>query len=144
MTPEAADAEIQRLQSYRHREAGGNDPNEAYGWERARAARDRQGSYLELERALEVIDPFSRAFLAWIYDSGLDVKRSKQSYIDEDKILGHISMLMPSKIRLPRHLHAELMERKRKRARALLRDGLDSVSVSIAVLLPQRLVEALK
>lgn len=142
-TPQVIDAEIQRLAAYRNREAGGNDPNEAYGWERARESRDRQGSYRELERAMEWLYPLDRDWIAWVHNSGLDVHLSIGAQKREERIIGLISERMPSKIMLPRHLHADLMERKRRRAVALLKDGLDASSVAVAVLLPERIVQAL-
>src|SRR6185312_8313056 len=55
MAPEAVDAEISRLKSSLTISAGLTDPNEAYGWERARERQLKSGSYQHLERALETL-----------------------------------------------------------------------------------------
>lgn len=141
MSAERREAEIQRLQSSLTLAAGNVDPEEKYAWERARESRDRNGSYVELERALESLTPLDRDFIAWVYDSGLNVEVSRASQIREAKIVGLLSERMPSRIRLPRHLHEELMDDKRRRVKEMRRCGLTLPEISDRVLLSERTLE---
>lgn len=140
-TPQVIDSEIQRLQSYRIAEAGGTDPNEAYGWEKAVEARNRQGSYRELERALERLsweDPVGWEHLMWVYSSGLNVEMSHWAQIREAQLVGQLSQWMPAKIRLPYRLHNDLMDDKRRRVKELLRCGESLEDIAERVLLSVR------
>ena len=144
MTPERREAELARLQSSLTLSAGETDPNEAYGWERAVESRNRQGSYRELERALEWLrsdDHEGWLFITWVYGSGLDVELSPYARAREASYLGKLSDLMPSKIRLPRHLHSSLMDSKRETVRELIKKGLPLEEISELVLLPLRLLQ---
>lgn len=143
-TPQVIDSEIQRLQGYRMAEAGKADPNEAYGWERAVESRNRQGSYRELERALEKLrweDPVGWEFLTWIYSSGLKVEMSQWANVREAQLVGRLSEWMPAKIRLPRALYQALMDDKLRRVKELQRCGVSLEQIAERVLLPLRVLE---
>lgn len=144
MTPERRESEIQRLQSALTISAGETDPNEAYGWERAVETRNKQGSYRELDRALEWLrshDPLGWEFITWVYGSGLEVELSPYAKLREDSYVGQLSRHMPSMIRLPKHLHTSLMDAKRETVRELLKRGVTREEVAALVLLPLRVLE---
>lgn len=147
MTPEAREAEIQRLGTSLMVTAGTLDPNESYGWERAIASRNTQGSYRELQHALEHLrstDHMGWEFITWVYGSGLEVEMSRRSQIRETELVGKLSQWMPSKIRLPHRLHNELMDDKRRRFKELLRCGESLETISDRLLLSVRTLERMK
>ena len=144
MTAERREAELQRLDSSLTISAGRTDPNESYGWERAVEARNKQGSYPELERALERLrwfDPLGWEFLTWLYGSGLTIQASRGSEIREAELVGQLSQWMPPKIRLPYRLHNELMDDKRRRVREMLRCNLSLDEIAERVLLSVKTLE---
>lgn len=145
-TPQVIDSEIQRLQSYRMAEAGSADPTEKYGWEREVESRNKQGSYRELERALEWLrskDHEGWLFITWVYGSGLEVELNAYSRLREESYLGQLSTQMPAKVRLPRHLHTKLMDSKRETVRELIKRGISIEEIAEIVLLPLRLLRQL-
>lgn len=128
MSPERVEAELGRLRTSLRLSEGEIDPNEAYGWERAVERRDRQGSYRELElalQALRAVDPRGLDFLLWIYGTGLDVELTAGARKVEERYIAALARVMPSKIRLPHHLARELAERKEELVLALNADNLD-------------------
>ena len=140
MSPERREAELAKLKA----ELAIDDPEESYGWERARSSRDKQGSYLELERALEWLrerDPLGWEWLLFVYNYPRPM--SYNAEVREQELVGRLSERMPEKIRLPRYLHDDLVKRKLERAKVLLKEGVDVESAARAVLLPSRIVQSL-
>lgn len=134
MAPERVESEIQRLSTSLRLSAGEIDPNESYGWERAVERRNRQGSYRELERALERLrdyDPMAWEYILWFYTPTVEACPGPR----EEDVIALLASWLPEKIRLPRHLAVELRERKESLVLALLDEGLDEAEIADAALL---------
>jgi len=144
MTPARTEAELQRLSLSLKLSEGEIDPNEAYGWERAIERRDRGASYRELSRALERLrseDGVGWDFIVWIYGCGLEVELTPGAKAWEERLVARLAELMPSRIRIPKHLYEELKERKRLTAISLSQEGLEVSEIADAVLLPEHVVQ---
>lgn len=141
MSPERLDAEIRRLQTPI------NDPTESYGWEKAVESRNRQGSYRELEKALEWLrshDETGWEFITWVYSSGLEVELSSWAKLREDGYIAKLSDHMPrGRVKIPKRLHTDLMDRKRKTVRQMLKLGISKPEIANVVLLSEKTIEKL-
>lgn len=133
MSPERVEAELQRISLSLRLSAGGVDPDEAYGWERARERRDRQGSYRELERALERLreqDQLGWEYLLWCYNPAVEATPGPR----EEALIALLASWLPERIKLPGHLARELSRRKHELIRALAKDELDEQDIADAAL----------
>lgn len=76
----------------------GRYEGEQFGWERARVARDRTGSYVELERALEELPQGSGRFLTLYYEGVICGPTADEV---EAILVRDIERRMPRNIRIP-------------------------------------------
>lgn len=102
MTANEYDDQISRLRELEDLRAGRPQPNERYGWERARVSRDAAGSYRELDRAVHELH--RRIPGCSVYSLGG---------------LIFLQAHMSSTIRLPGRLHEELTPQRINVARDL-------------------------
>lgn len=145
MTPEATDAEISRLKTSIALSEGRADPNEKYGWERARERQYASGSYRELELALEVLrdrEPLVWEFLMWIYGP-LEVEMDRYSTVREDFAIGQLSKLMPRQINIPKPHREQMKAERMEKARVMLKAGATIEEIAWEVMAPERLVQDL-
>lgn len=142
ITPEAADAEIARLQTSLKLSEGQIDPQEKFGWERAREAQNAAGSYRELERVLEWMR-MHRAqgwdFLMWAYGSLTPPLSRKDSKI-ENYLIGELAARMPAKILVPKQEWESLREQRKARIRELAQEATPE-EIAEEVGLPVRVVQ---
>lgn len=96
MTANEYDDEISRLRELADTRAG-KTGHERYGYERARAARDVAGSYLELDQAVAVIQ-----------------RRQPGTKLGSWEALYFLQAMMGPTIRLPGALHAALAEERKE------------------------------
>lgn len=131
MSPARLEAELARVHHDLILREGLVDPNEAYGWEKAREVRDREASYRELERALDVMQvewPTGRSAVTWGYFGIGTLSRD----VDE-LVVGWISDRMPGKIRIPSRLYRAQQEAIRNEIRRLAKSGATSEQIAAEV-----------
>ena len=143
MTAQQIEAELARIERSFVLSEGRIDPDEAYGWERARERRDAGASYQELERVLQLLRARHQLyweFIVWIYASGLDVELTPAAHAVEDDVVAWIAERMQGAIRVPARQHKELKERARQEILALVDEGLEPDAIAERLGLSRRWV----
>lgn len=141
MSPERLEAELARVEHSLILSSGEVDPNEAYGWEKAREARDKGASYQELERVLGIMQmefPEGRSAVNSAYLT--DGIGSTLSQDLDDALIGWIADRMRGRIRVPKRFYEEQLAERRERVRAMLRAGVDEVTICKEVGVGRRFV----
>lgn len=140
MSPSRIDAEIGRLQALQLAREGHVDPEAQESWERARARRDKDGSYREIERALDLMQiewPEGRDAVNSMY---LVEPAVSYSPAIELACVIWLAARMPHKIRLPKRFYEAERERQAGDVRALRALGLDDREIAAELELPVRFV----
>jgi hypothetical protein len=133
MSPARLEAELARVQHDLILREGRVDPDEAYSWEKDRERRDRDASYRELERALDVMQiewPLGRSAVTWSYFGIGTLSRE----LDE-LVVGWIAARMPRKIRVPSHIYKQQQEEVRGEIRRMAKSGatLEQIAAEMGV-----------
>ena len=121
MTARERDLEIQRLERMAAHREGRTAPSDEEWGEGAKNRRDREGSYVELEKILSEMDWEDVYFLDYI-ETGF-VRDNKASRAREERLIAEIANKMPRIIELPHGLHAQDMARVEPLARHLSSKG---------------------
>ena len=145
MTPEAREGELQRLGTSLTISEGNVDPEESYGWEKARAHQIRSGSYEDLRQALEMLrmhDTKAWDHIVWVYGE-LPVEMSRHRKAVDELYIGRLSKLMPRKVRIPREHYEAERQRRIDTALEMRKGGATSEEISLEVLVPADRVDEL-
>jgi hypothetical protein len=125
MAPERMDAEISRLETSLKLSAGKIDPEESYGWEKARASQNAAGSYRELAKVLEWLrgkHPIGWDFLLWAYGP-LHPELSDNHRRLEEFLVTAVAAQMPREIKVPKREWEVLQEKRRSRVKQLAKEA---------------------
>lgn len=133
------DAELQRLRSDAATREG-LEP-QGYAWERQRDRRDRDGSYVELERCWNLLGIGDRSVLGTVYDSGLVGKVSGSYLQRESTAVIELSRLMRGRIRVPKWAYPEIRELRVSWVKRLDTDGWSIREIGKELDLSQRYVK---
>jgi hypothetical protein len=128
------------LQALQVAREGSVDPDEAYQWELQRKQRDLDGSYRELERALDRMQidwPIGRSVVNSIYLVEPAVPYS--AAIELGCVLW-IAARMPHKIRIPKRYYQAQQEQLRGDVRALRALGRSDAEIAAELQVPVRFV----
>ena len=118
--------------------------NDAYGWERARAAQERLGSYRELRKALEGLqrlspNGYSVVRAAWMVDVPVTLVGRTQAI--EQAAVVWLQSQMPGEIRVPPWLMVDGYRERRSLFEQLVAAGRSASEIAKALDLPKKRVK---
>jgi len=114
-----------------------NPEETPYAWERRRERRDQSGSYVALERLLELMPPGLREIIALSYDCELmrPARREREAVV-------WLAERMPKRILIPKGLYAPVRELRVTATRELAFTGHSPREISKAIGASRRWVES--
>lgn len=140
MDPKEVDAELHRLRMAERARAAKPgevvDPREAYPWERAAERQCRQGSYAELDRALEQLrssDLVASAHIQRLYLDGGAWAFWGDGFATEERAVRFLAERMPDHIRIPPEARDEEMAEVETAVRAQPRATLSALAEALGV-----------